>query len=215
MHGDFNIEKLTEPEERFKILDTIYKSVAADATTHGHVTATLQLVKENDIKPEDVAEVRIKAGSRCAEHTGDPVKRYPKNKETADHSSYYLTAIAILDRRVGPDQYAPEKLNDPRVRELIDKVSLEADPSLDRFGRAGISEIRTKQGVTYIQRVEYPKGDPRNPMTDQELEDKFRNMAEKYMTERQIKKVIDTVYNMEKLDEMSKLVRTLVFKNKK
>lgn len=188
MAGDFNKEKLTEPIGKLKILETMYKSVAADATTHGHVTATLQLVKEHDIKPEDVAEVRIKAGSRCVEHTGDPVKRYPKNKETADHSSYYLTAIAILDRRVGPDQYAPKKLNDPRVRELIDKVVLKADPSLDRFGRAGITEIRTKQGATYVQRVEYPKGDPRNPMTDQELEDKFRNMAEKYMTERQIKK---------------------------
>lgn len=215
MHGDFNIEKLTEPGGMFKILDTMYKSVAADATTHGHVTATLQLVKENDIKPEDVAEVRIKAGSRCVEHTGDPVKRYPKNKETADHSSYYLTAITILDRRVGPDQYAPEKLNNPRVRELIDKVSLEADPSLDRFGRAGITEIRTKQGATYTQRVEYPKGDPRNPMTDQELEDKFRNMAEKYMTKKQIKDVIATVYDMENLDGISKLMKELVFKNKK
>lgn len=215
MHGDFNIEKLTEPIGKFMILDTMYKSVAADATTHGHVTATLQLVKEHNIKPEDVTEIRIKAGSRCVEHTGDPVKRYPKNKETADHSSYYLTAITILDRKVGPDQYAPEKLNDPRVREMIDKVSLEADPSLDCFGRAGISEIRTKQGDTYAQRVEYPKGDPRNPMTDQELEDKFRNMAEKYMTEGQMKKVIATVYRMEKLDDISKLVRTLVFKNKK
>lgn len=215
MHGDFNIEKLTQPIRRFKILDTMYKSVAADATTHGHVTATLQLVKEHHIKPEDVTEIRIKAGSRCVEHTGDPVKRYPKNKETADHSSYYLTAITLLDRRVGPDQYAPKKLNDPRVRRLIDKVILEADSGLDRFGRAGITEIRTKQGATYRERVEYPKGDPRNPMTDQELEDKFRNMAKKYMTERQMKKVIDTVYDMEKLDDVNKLMRNLVFKNKK
>lgn len=213
MGGNFNVRKLTEAGKRFKILDTIYKSVAADATTHGHLTATLELVKEHDIKPGDVVEIKIKTGSRCKEHTGDPVKRYPKNKETADHSSYYITAVAIMDRRVGPDQYTPKKLKDPRVREMIDRVRIEKAPSLDRFGgQAGITEIRTKQGVTYKRRVEYPKGHPRNPMTDQDLEDKFRTMAEKFMTSKQIRKVIDTVCEMEKLENVNKLMKTLIFK---
>jgi 2-methylcitrate dehydratase len=212
MSGDFNAEKLTEPTEKFKILDTTYKAVAADGTTHGHVTATLQLVKMHDIKPKDIAGVKIIAPSRCVEHTGDPVKRYPTNKESADHSSYYLTAIAVIDRKVGPDQYLPEKLGDPMVREIIDKVTMEADPSLDHVGRGGITEIRTKQGGIYRQRVEYPIGDPLNPMTDQELEDKFRDMAEKFMTKRQIKKVITTVYDMENLDDIHKLMRTVIFK---
>ena len=211
MQGDFDVAKLTEPLSKFKILDTMYKLVAADATTHGHLTATLELVTEHDIKPEDIAEVRISAGSRCIEHTGDPVKRYPKNKESADHSSYYTTAIAILDRQVGPDQYTPKKLNDPRVRELIDKVSLKSDPSLDCFGRAGISEIRLKQGVNYQRRVEYPKGDPKNPMTDEELETKFRSMAKKFMTEKQIKKAISTVFELEHLDNIGGLMKSMVF----
>ena len=211
LRGDFDAEKLTEGGERFKILDTIYKSAAGDATTQGHLTATLQLVREHDIKPEDVAAVKIIAGSRCTEHTGDPVKRFPKNKETADHSSYYLTAVAITDREVGPDQYTPEKLGDPKVHELIEKVRMEADPSLDRFGRAGITEIRTKQGATYRQRVEYPKGDPRNPMTDQELEDKFRIMARKLMSETQIAEAIAAIYEMERLDDIGKLMEAVVF----
>jgi 2-methylcitrate dehydratase len=214
MRGEFDTRKLTDPIGRFKILDTMYKSVAADATTHGHVTATLQLVQEHDIKPEDVAEVRIKAGSRTVEHTGDPVKRYPRNKETADHSSYYLTAIAILDRKVGPGQYTPEKWNNPRTRELIDKVKIEVDPDLNRFGRAGISEIRTKQGATYSCRVEYPKGDPRNPMSDRELEQKFTDMAQKFMTKKQIKKAMDTIYQMDQLDDVGKLMRAVVFRKK-
>jgi 2-methylcitrate dehydratase len=212
MGGDFNAEKLTEPTKKFKILDTIYKSVAADAGTHGHLTAALQLVKKHDIRPEDVAEVKITAPSRCVEHTGDPVKRFPTTKESADHSSYYLTAIAIIDRKVGPDQFTPKKLSDPRIREMIDKISMEADPSLDHVGRGGITEIRTKQGNVFRQRVEYPKGDPLNPMTDEELEDKFREMAEKFMTKRQIEKTIATIHDMEKLDDTNKLMRTVVFK---
>ncbi len=210
--GGYDVKELTKFGKRFKILDTIYKSVSAEATTHGHLTATLELVREHDIKPKDVVKVKIVAPTRCTKHTGDPIKRSPKIKEMADHSSYYVTAVAILDREVGPDQYTPQKLKDPRIREMIGKISMEADPSLDHFRRAGITEIKTKQGITYKRRVEYPKGDPRNPMTDQELEDKFRSMAEKFMTEKQIKKLIATVYEMEKLDDINRLMRAMVFK---
>ena len=215
MRGDFNVEKLTGSGERFKILDTIYKSVASDATMQGHLTATLQLAKEHDIKPEDVAEVKILATSRCTEHTGDPLKRHPNTKESADHSSYYTTAVALIDRRLGPDQFTPRKMKDPKVHQLIDRVRMEADPSLDRFGRAGITEIRLKNGVSYKKRVEYPKGDPLNPMTDQELEDKFRNMAEKFMTKEQIKKAIATIDELDKLDDINKLMKTMIFKKQK
>jgi 2-methylcitrate dehydratase len=212
MGGDFVVERLFEPGERFEILNTTYKPFAADGTTHGHLTATLKLVEAHDIRPEEIVEVRITAPSRCVEHTGDPVKRFPKNKESADHSSYYLTAVAILDRMIGPDQYTPQKLKDPKVQEMIKKVRIEADPKLDRFGRAGMTEIRTRRRGIFKQRVEWPKGDPRNPMTDQELEEKFRNMAEKFMTERQIKKVIAAVYGMETLDDINKLMRAAIFK---
>lgn len=211
MGGEFNVGALTEVGKRFKILDTRYKPFSADGTTHGHLTATLQLVNENEIKPEDVIEVKIVAPSRCTEHTGDPVKRFPTTKESADHSSYYLTAVAITDRRVGPEQFTPQKMSDPKIRELIEKVSMEADPDLDRFGQAGVSEIRVRQGVTYKKRVEYPKGSLLNPMTDRELQDKFRSMAEKFMTEAQIEKAIATIYEMEKLDDIGKLMGTLIF----
>jgi 2-methylcitrate dehydratase len=142
------------------------------------------------------------------------VKRYPKNKESADHSSYYLTAIAIIDRQIGPNQYTPGMWNDPKVLALIDKVKLEADPSLDSFGRAGISEIRTKQGNVYVKRVEYPAGDPKNPMTDRELEDKLRGMAEPYMTDKRIDRLIQTVYALDKLDNLDELMQCMTFDRK-
>jgi 2-methylcitrate dehydratase len=211
MHGDFNFDKCTD-FKGFKITDTEFKLIPSDGTTHGHLTATLELVREHDIKPEDVAQVRIWAGSRDREHTGAPEKRYPKNKETADHSSYYLTAIAILDREVTPRQYSPDKFNDPRVRELNDKVTFEADPSLDDIARAGITEITTKQGMTYRKRIDFPRGHIRNPATDQELEDKFRGMASQYMSEVQMKKVIDTIYKIDKLNDIGELMKLLVFK---
>jgi 2-methylcitrate dehydratase len=211
MNGEYDLTKLIPTKGKFAIRETCIKSITADFSSHGHLTATLKLVKENDIKPEDVAEVTIITSKRCAEHTGDPVKKYPKNKETADHSSYYLTAIAIIDRQIGPDQFTLEKFQNPKVRELIDKVILKGDPDLDKARPAGISEIVSKQGKKYQCRVDYPRGHARNPMTDEEIIGKFKSMASKYMSDKQTNQIIDTVFALDKLEDVGKLNRLMVF----
>jgi len=61
------------------------------------------------------------------------------------------------------------------VLQLIDKITLEIDPDMDKLPRSGMSEIVTKDGKTYTARVDYPKGHPKNPMSDHELEVKFRS----------------------------------------
>ncbi len=214
MDGDYDPSRLAHLNGKFAIRETCFKSIIADFSSHGHLTATLTLAREHDIKPEDVAEIRITTSKRCAEHTGDPVKKYPKNKETADHSSYYLTAIAILERQIGPDQFTTEKFQDPRVLALIDKVILRGDPDLDKARPAGISEIVTKQGKTYQCRVNHPRGHARNPMTDEEIVEKFNRIASKHMSQKQRKQVIDIVFDLDKVEDIAKLNKTMVFKVK-
>lgn len=138
------------------------------------------------------------------------MKKYPKNKETADHSSYYLTAIAIVDRQIGPNQFTPEKFSDPRVMDLIRKVTLTGDPSLDKARPAGISEIVTKDGKTFRMRVDHPRGHARNPMTDQEVITKFKDMASVRMTEIQMDRLIESVFALDKLDDMGTLLKLMV-----
>jgi 2-methylcitrate dehydratase len=210
-HGDFDYKKFTDFKD-FKIMETRFRPFVGDGTTFGHLDATLQIVKEHDIKPEDVARVRLWAAARSVEHTGQPDKRYPKNKETADHSSYYLTAVAIMDRKLGPEQFTIEKYEDPKILELNSKVSLEVDPSLDQLPAAGISEITTKQGISYRKRIDHPKGTLPNPMTDQDLEEKFRSLASKYMSEAQMTEIINVVSNMDKLKDIGELMKLLEFR---
>lgn len=211
MQGDYDLARVVPSKGKFAIRETCIKSIIADFSSHGHLSATLALVRQHDIKAEDVAEIRITTSKRCAEHTGDPVKKYPKNKETADHSSYYLTAIAVIDRQIGPDQFTSEKYRDPRVLALIDKIVLRGDPALDKARPAGISEILTKQGQLYRCRVDYPRGHARNPMTDEEIADKFKGMALKRMKESQIEQLVETVFSLEKIEDLRVLSRLMVF----
>ncbi len=211
MGGDFDVSKLIDFGGPYRICNTEFKAWSACGTIQGHLNATLCLVKEHHIKPEDIAQIKIQAGTRSVQHTGDPAKRYPRNKETADHSAYYVTAIAIIEQTLGPAQYSPAKFTDPVVRELSDKISLEINADLDQFGRAGITEITTTKGEKYSCRIEYPKGHPRNPMTDEELHEKFRSLTAEVLGEKKMRHVIDAVSCLEKTDDMRQFMQLLCF----
>ncbi len=209
-----DLSKLTETSDAFRIMGIVMKAYVGDVTTQGLIDATLKLVIEHDIRPEDVKRVTAWVSTRCEEHTNDPVKRHPKNKESADHSSPYLIAMAITEREVGPSQFSPSRYNDPLVNQIIDKVHIEAFPEFDSFLlSAAIVEIETKRGANYQCRVDFPKGHPLNPLTDDELVYKFRSVATrpfKLMTARQIDKVVETVFNLDKLDDIGDLMQLLV-----
>lgn len=209
--GDMDLERLVD-FSGWRILQTRHKALCANANSHGHIFATLAIVKEHDLKPEDISEVRIKAGLRESRHTTTLAKKYPRNAESADHSAFYANAIAIKERAFGPDSVKPEKFTDPVVLDLIEKIIVESDSSMPAHGYQGISEITTKDGHRFQKRVDVPHGFGDDPLTDQELEEKFSEMASKYMNEKHIQKIFDTVWNVEKIDDVSRLTRLMVFR---
>jgi 2-methylcitrate dehydratase len=197
----------------WRILNTKHKSIAVQSTTQGHVLATLGIVLEHDLKPDEIASIRIKQGARDFRHTACLEKKYPINAETGDHSTFFTNAIAIKERSLYPDSFLPEKYTDPVVVELIEKITAEVDPSLPPFGCAGISEIITKDGRKFEKRVDIPHGFGDDPLSDDELEDKFTKMASKYMDQERIQKIIETVYGVDKLGDIGELTKLMVFQS--
>ncbi|MFC1987672.1 MmgE/PrpD family protein [Chloroflexota bacterium] len=209
LQGDIDMERLVD-FSGWRILDTRHKYLCADGIFHGNIYATLAIVKEQDLKPEDIAAVQIKAHARAAAHGTTSARKYPRNAESANHSIFYLNAIAIKERAVGPASIKPEKFTDPVILDLIEKIKVEADPSISERDE-GISEITTKDGRKFEKRIDVPHGFGNDPLTDKELEEKFGDMAIKHMPDKQINKIFDTVWNIEKLDNLSRLMRLMVF----
>lgn len=213
LEGDMDLECLGD-FSGWRILQTRHKCLCANATSQGHIFATLAIVKEHDLKPEEIAAVRIKAGLREWRHTTTPAKKYPRNAETADHSAFYANAIAIKERAFGPESFEPEKFTDPIVLDLIERITVEPDLSMPEQDCQGISEITTKDGRRFQKRVDTPHGFDDDPLTDGELEDKFGQMAIKYMGEQQIQQIFDAVWNVESLGDISKLTALMVFRSR-
>jgi 2-methylcitrate dehydratase len=204
VQGEMDLERLTD-FSGWRIMKTKFKPLPANYSTIAHVLATLAMVKEHDLKPEDIAALRIFTQGPKARHCKTPSKKYPKNAESADHSLFYTSAIAIKERSYGPESFDPEKFTDPVVLDLIEKITVEHDPSLT--GTQGIHEITTRDGHEFQERFEAPP-----TLTDRELEDKFRGMASKYMDEKRIQVIFNTVWNLENLDDIGNLSKLMAFK---
>ena len=110
----------------------------------------------------------------------DPNKWDPRTRETADHSLPYLMAVALADGEVTPESFDEHHIHDPALRPLMARISIsERADYTERYPEAQPSTmtLTTKSGEQLVEESLYPKGHPRNPLTDTEVEEKFHRLV--------------------------------------
>ncbi len=188
------------------------KFFPTEALTHAPISAVLDLVSEHDLKPQEIAEVHIRSLARAADILADPTKYDPHSKETADHSLPYCIAAAIVDRQVTPAQFTREKIEDPATRAQLRKIKVVADPEIEKVFPAlqrVVVRIATADGREFTRQLDYPKGDPRNPLSDAEIEAKFRALAGDVLDRARQDAVIAAVRSLESMASVSDLMEML------
>jgi 2-methylcitrate dehydratase len=166
--------------DHYRILDCGMKSYPIEALSHAPLTAMMKCVKENSIKPAEVAEIKVEVIARAADILGDPHKYRPDSKETADHSLPYCMAVGLVDGMVTPLQFREERVLDKSLIPIMDKVKVVANQEFEalfpKFQPSRVT-ITTTGGQSFSKRVDVPKGDPRDPMTEEEIAVKFGALA--------------------------------------
>ncbi len=195
--------------ESWRIPHCGMKAFPTEALTHTPISAVLALVKDNDLKPDDVVKVHIRTTARGADILSDASKYDPHTKETADHSLPYVVAAAIAERQVTPLQFTMEKIMDPAIRAQLNKIVVVADPEIEKLFPAlqrVVVTIHTTDGHELCKQLDYPKGDPRNPLTDNEVEEKFEALAGPVMTHAAQRRAIDAIWNLDKRASVTELM---------
>src|SRR6266702_8325591 len=101
--GDALVKDLpNSPKAHYRILDCGMKSFPIEALSHAPLTAMMKTIKENNIKADNVKEIKVEVIARAAAILGDPHKYRPDSKETADHSLPYCMAVGLVDGMVTP-----------------------------------------------------------------------------------------------------------------
>ncbi len=201
----------------WRVPQIAFKAFPTEYLTQSPVTAALKLIKEENVTWDQIEEVRVYTIHRAVDILADPTKYHPKEKETADHSMPYCVGAAIMDRMVTPLQFLPERIADQKLIDFIQKIKVFADDELEaRFPKVQPSrvEFTLKGGATMSKSVDFAQGDPREPMSDQDLMDKFYGLTKPYISDAQRRKIAEAIANLENISKVSKFVAELVMPGK-
>ncbi len=198
----WDLDKLTgNLGENYKILECGMKAFPTEALTHTHITAALKVVTKNNIDYNQIESVTVTTIAKACDILFDPQKYNPESRETADHSLPYCIAAALVDHKITTESFSDEKLKDPRIREVINKIKGEASVEFEKMFPAKQPSkvlIKTKNGREFSEYLEYPKGDPREPMTEEDLDNKFNSLSAELLSKRRQKSVKKMIFKCEK-----------------
>ena len=160
---------------------------------------------------DDIAEVNIHVCRNAIKVMADsPDKWRPKSSETADHSMPYAAGVVLMYGTIDESYYAPKHLDDQRLLGLVGKVrcihSEEADRHEKDFNLCVLEVVQTS-GQRKSFRVEYHRGHPKNPMTDAEMEAKFRGLARKHLSAAKTDALLRQLWKLEDMPLAGALVR--------
>ncbi|MGY6564110.1 MAG: MmgE/PrpD family protein [Halomonadaceae bacterium] len=164
--------------EALNAVEHVYsKPYAACRHCHGPIEAALKLRAEGSFSVRDIESVLIRT-YRHAVYLHDHVEI--EGSASGKMSVPYSVAVALMTGRAGMQEFSEAHVTDLEILALTGRISMKSEEELTAQApdkRAAIVEIMTQQGNRYSTRVDLPKGEPENPMSEQELVDKFCSLA--------------------------------------
>ncbi|HKJ46534.1 MAG TPA: MmgE/PrpD family protein [Balneolales bacterium] len=199
--GNFQINWSKENLE--KVTQTIIKQFNAEIHSQATLEGALELKNKYSIDPEDINHIEIVTFSVAYNIIGggeEGDKTIVRIKEEADHSLQYMTAVALIDGQVLPDQYKPDRITREDVQTLLKKIKVTA---ADEYSARFPDEmpchitIHMENGDKYeIDKSDY-EGFHTRPMSWDTITEKFKQLARPYTTERLRNHIIDLIHNLE------------------
>lgn len=184
-------------------VEECFKPYPGGRPTDAPIEAAIRLAREDTVDPAEVEELIVRPKALSA-HYAKPyeVGEYPTGH--ALFSFKYAAASALVNGRAGNEEYTPAAVKNPKVQELIERTTLEpTDREVDPGGAE--VEVRTSGGRSMRKVVPVPRGDPPNPMSTDELIEKFEAQARFAGTVDQaaVEDIVDRIDDLEDADDVS------------
>ena len=206
--GQFELQKFGSDKIPLKILETYIKHFPVEYHAQSAVEAALYLRSELQKKEgknfiSSIKSVEIQSFDAAIEIIGSGRERWnPQTRETADHSLPYCVAAALMDGTITMDSFSIKRIKDKKLHRFLQNVTVTEDKQFSKNYPEKMSNriIIHASHRKYVKQVDYPRGHPKNYMTDKELEEKFRSLAMRKLGEAKAEKVLDSLWSLEESD---------------
>lgn len=200
---------LAKGPDDFMLPVTYIKYWPAEYHSQSAIDAAIQL-RGNWQSPDEIESIDIETFEASHSIIGSEREKWrPTSRETADHSLPYCVAVALIDGNVTVASFEPSRFRDPAVLRLLDRTKVLHNPELDAGYPKGIPNllrIKLKDGRTVEKRVDFPPGHAGNPLSDEEIEKKFRRLATDAVSGRVADQIIDACWRLDKLERLDTLL---------
>ena len=200
--------------EEYQVTRTGVKPHACCRYNQGPIDCLLEIGKSNDFQALDIEEVKIGVLSQGMRLVAEPVeaKRNPKSVVDMQFSMPFAAAVALSYGSASLNEYAIGIPDRPEVRHIMDRVQCVTDPKLDAQTPKlfpAWAEVRTSDGRTMRSELTYPKGDPENPVTCDEMRSKFNLLSAPVISSQRQQEIISAIDSLEQMDDVRQLASLL------
>jgi len=210
--GRFDWKVIADAAHPHRVTQTHFKCFPVCG--HGQSATQAAVEIHPRVKSADIQEVLVEVYRMGVEMMANEPSRWaPTTRETADHSLPYVVAVGLIDGQVTPQSFAADRLVDPAVVALMQKVKVVESPELTaRFPEAWSTRLRVRlaSGGEVTTEVRYPKGHVKDPLSDADIEKKFRSMFRSYGDERQCQAVLDALWKFDHAASVGEVLQPLV-----
>lgn len=202
------VDGLGNPD-RYAILSAYFKPYAVCRWAHSSVDAVLDLAGRHGLQPEEIEKILVETFYEVTRL----VNYAPRNAIAAQFSIPFALAVALLYHRIEPGDVSEENLLKPEVLDLAQRVEVVVDPEINgQFPAKTIARVtmHTRQG-RFQATVEYPRGNPENPLSDDDLRAKFRSLTAKIVGEKTCEKLQAAILDLARARDVTSLTQLLAF----
>ena len=189
----------------YELTRNMYKPYACGLVVHAAIDACIQLKREHGLRPQDIERVELTTNPLVPELTG---KDRPQNGLEGKFSIYHAAAVALIHGAAGEAQFSDDVVRDRDVIALRERVSVTAEPRIRKL--EAHATIRLRDATVIEKHVEHALGTVERPMSDRDLEDKFRSLTQDVLSARQAARIIDLAWGITALDDAGALARATV-----
>lgn len=192
-------------QDHFTVTQMTQKNHACCGHNFAAVDGVIALRNEYKLKPSDVRLVRTGVYGKAVEIVGNPD---PKTSYEAKFSLPYCAAVALRDGRARMAAFEPHMLHDPEIRDIMKRVKVAKDDWADEgfpTRRSAMVWIETTDGRTLEHRAPTRKGDPENPLTDEELNEKYRELVPPVIGQVAAEALLDVLWRVDTVADLSRL----------
>ena len=186
----------------FEVTKNAYKPFACGIVIHPTIDACLQLRDEHDLTADAIERIDLDVHPLVLELTGN---KTPTTGLEGKFSVYHSAAVAIIHGAAGPRQYSDQVVQDPAVIALRDRVRAQVVTSVREDGV--LAAITLRNGETLRKHIDHAVGSVENPMSDDALEAKFRDLADGVLPAAQTDELIDMCWSVASLDDVGAIAR--------